>query len=71
MNSMAVVVDLELIELSSQIYGVPEERAVKILTPDGPNQAFDEGMGLWGIGDRLDPFDLHDTEIVQPTVKSE
>ena len=71
MYSVAVVVDLEGVQLSRQISRVPEERAVKVLTPEGPDQSFDEGMRLREVGDRLELFDLKDAKVGQPAVKAE
>jgi hypothetical protein len=42
--AMTIVVVLEGSQLSIKIDRIPEECAVQILAPNGPNQALNEGM---------------------------
>jgi hypothetical protein len=44
MRTRAVVVIFESIQLPLQINGIPEYGVGKILTPNGPDKPFDEGM---------------------------
>ena len=59
MNPMRVVVGLESVQLSHEIGGIPEKGAIEELTPDCPDQAFDEGMGYRGVGDGRQPGRTH------------
>jgi len=44
-NATVVVIALELVEFSRQIERVPEQRRIKVITPNRPDQAFYERMG--------------------------
>ena len=54
---MRVVIIREFVQLAHQVDGVPEECPIKVLTPDGSDQPFDERMRDRSIGDRLDLLD--------------
>ena len=71
MSAVNIAVELEVVQLSRQVSVIPEECAVEMLTPNGSDQAFDQRVRLWGKGDRHNLFDLQDTEIGQPAMKSE
>lgn len=42
MDAMAVEIGLELVELSLQIHGIPEEHAIEVFTAKGSDQPFNE-----------------------------
>jgi hypothetical protein len=70
MNPMPVVVGSEFTELSHQVGRVPEECAIKQLAPNRANQALNERMRDWRIGDRLDVLDFTHAQVGQPSVKA-
>ena len=70
MNAVSIVVVLELIQLSRQIKGVPEEPVIEMFAANGADEPLDEGMGNWGIRDRLDFLDLEDSKVGEPAVEA-
>jgi hypothetical protein len=52
-NAMGVVIVLVFVQLARQVHGIPEEYAVKILTPHRSDQPFDERMRDWSVPNRL------------------
>ena len=44
MNTVLVVVILQVGQFARQIHGVPEEQTIEILAANGADQAFDERM---------------------------
>jgi hypothetical protein len=44
---------------------------IEVLTPDGSDQPFDEGMRDRGVRNRLDLIDLEDAQVVAPAVEAE
>ena len=68
MITAVIVIILECFKLSLQIDRVPEQRLIKKLTANGPDQAFDEWVRDWGIGDGSDWFNLKNTEVRLPSV---
>ncbi len=70
MATACIVIDSELFEFSRQVHRVPEQPTIKVVTPDRPNQAFDERMRNWSVRNRLDLLDLHSTQVGKPTVDS-
>ena len=68
---MRVVIIPEFAQLAHQVDGVPEERPIKVLTPDGSDQPFDERMRDRSVRNRLDFLDLEDAQIGEPAVESE
>ena len=53
MDAISVVVISELIQLPLKINRVPEERAIQILSPDRPDQPFDDGWETGAYGTDL------------------
>ena len=58
MNAIGIVVIPEVIELSREVNRVPEERAIKILSPNRPNQSFDERVRNRRVRNRLNFLDF-------------
>ena len=69
-NAIAIEIEPELFQFSRQVRGIPEQYAVKVLTPDRPDQAFYEGMGYWDVRNRLDLVDLEYAQVGEPPVES-
>jgi hypothetical protein len=57
-DANAVVIGSEVFELSVKINRIPEECAVEVFAPNGPDQSLNEGMGDRGVGYRFDLLDL-------------
>jgi len=53
------------------IDGIPEEHAVKILSPDHPDWPFNKRMRDRSEWNGLEPLDLHHAQVGEPTVKAE
>jgi hypothetical protein len=70
-NAVGVVIVLVFVQLPCQVHGIPEEYAVKILTPDRSDEPFDKRMRDGSVWDRLDLFDLDHALVGEPTVKAE
>ena len=68
---MVVVVLPEVIEFSCQVERTPERGVIKELTPDGADDPFDERVGRWGVGNRLDFFHIQYSQVGLPTVTCE
>ena len=45
--------------------------AIEKLTPNRPDQPFDERMRHWGVGDRLVLLDIEYAQVGEPTVEAE
>ena len=60
MNTMRVVVGLEIAKFRGKIDRVPEERAVKVLAPNRTYQSLDERVRHRSVRNRLDFLDLED-----------
>jgi hypothetical protein len=61
---MLVVVLLELDELPPEIGRRPEQHAIQTLAPYGPNQPFDDRMGVRHVRHCLDFPDVEDPRAV-------
>ena len=70
MHAMCVVIVSEFSQLPGEVGDVAEEHAIEKLTPNRPDQPFDERMRHWGVGDRLDLRDLEDAQVREPAVKA-
>ena len=69
MNTVPIVVILEVQQFVLQITNIPEGRVVKILPPNGSNEAFDEGMRERHTGHGFHLRDIENPQIRLPTVK--
>ena len=69
-NAIAIEIEPELFQFSRQVRGIPEQYAVKVLTPDRADQPFYEGMGNWDVRNRLDLVDLEYAQVGEPPVES-
>ena len=58
MASAVVVIYFEIAQLPRQIDRIPEEQSIKILTPNRPDQSFDERMRNGDVWNRLNLIDL-------------
>ena len=67
---MRVVIIPEFVQLAHQVYGVPEECPIKVLTPNSSDQPFDERMRDRSVPDRLDLLDPENAQVGEPAVKS-
>jgi len=54
MNTIRVIVGLEIIQLAREVERVPKEHAIKVLTSDRADQVLNEWMRNRRVGDRLD-----------------
>ena len=70
MATAAIVISLEIVQLSRQIDRIPKEHTIKILAPNGSDQPFNERVGNWDIWNRLDLIDREHAQIGQPAVKA-
>ena len=70
MNTICVVVSLEIVKLRGKIDRVPEERAIKTLAPNRTCQSFHERVRHWGVWNGLDLLDLEDAQVREPAVKA-
>ena len=57
-NAMLVVISPELLQLSLQVNGVPDQHVIEKLPSYRANQPFHKRMGHRYVRDRLDLFDL-------------
>ncbi len=49
-DSCSIVIVLELVELSLEVERVPEKEMIEILATDCSDEALDEGMRNWNVG---------------------
>ena len=71
MNTVPVVVFLELQQFLLKITSIPERYVIKTLPPDRPNETFDEGMRERYIGHGLHLRDLENPQISLPAMELE
>ena len=71
MNAVGVVTVPELSQFPRQVHRGPEKRPIQVLTSDGADQALNEVMRNWGVGNRLDLFDLKYGQVGEPTAGTE
>jgi hypothetical protein len=72
MNAMGVVVMVpELSRFPREVHPVPEKHAIEKLTPDRPDQPFDERMRDRRVRNRLHFPELEDAQVGEPTVASD
>jgi hypothetical protein len=71
MHAMCVVIVSEFSQLPGEVGDVPEEHAVEKLTPNRPDQPFDERMRDRRVRNRLDLLDLEYAQVGEPTVEAE
>ncbi len=69
MNADAIVVTLESSELPLEIKAVPEQNVIEELTPNGPDEPFDEGMRQRNVGHGFDLIDVQNSEIHLPPME--
>ena len=69
MNTVPIVVVPEVEQFLFKITGIPERNVIKILPPNCPNEALDEGMREWYIGHGLHLRDLTNLQIRLPAVE--
>jgi hypothetical protein len=58
MATAPIVIELEHFEFPRQIHGIPEENTIEVLTPNCPDQPFDERMRNRDVENRLDLIDF-------------
>ena len=63
---MRVVMVPIVVQLARQVNDVPEECPIKVLTPDGSDQPFDERMRDRSVRDRLDLLDPEHPQVGEP-----
>jgi len=71
MDSVAIVIILELLKLSWKISAVPEQNLIQIFALDCSDQPLDEGTGDGHIRDGLDFLHLKDPQVRLPLRKGE
>ena len=70
-DTMRIVIISEFAQLAHQVYGVPEECPIKVLTPNSSDQPFDERMRDRSVRNRLDLLDPENAQVGEPAVESE
>ena len=71
MDPVAIVIVLELFQLSLEITRIPEQDVVKEFAANCADQSLDKWMGPRHIGETLDLSNIKDAEIGLPAVIGE
>ena len=70
MNTTAVVIVAEFLQLPLQIERIPEEQAIEMLAANGADQSFHKWMRGRHIRNRLDLVDFEDAQVGEPAMKA-